>query len=127
MKAATVLYDAACPLCSSLAAMLERRGAGGLGCESWQDYCKRTQPEQDGLSSAACHAPHPVASPDRIHVVMEGELFSGVLAWEKILTLHPDFSGLMWMAARLGLTRQAAYVTQSTTSLLRRLCSRCPR
>ena len=120
-----VLYDDACPLCRALAALVERRAEGMLDFQSWQAYWQ--QGSGSDLGALGSLPPDAIPPPDRIHIVVDGQIIAGVAAWEYIVALHPDFAGLSWMASRLGLSREIAQVVQSTAKFLRRFCRRCPR
>lgn len=121
----TVLYDETCPLCRSLAELVGRRAQGVLVFRSWQSYWI-SRPEEERDDGYAGDASVPEA-PDQIYLVMGQEIYGGIDAWQKMLSLHPDFSGLNWLAAQLGLARPLARVTEGTATFLRRFCSRCPR
>ena len=121
---ATVLYDEACPLCRTLAEMVGRRAEGKLHFESWQTFSSRGS---EGLELASDPSQISKSHPDRIHILVDGQMYAGAAAWEYIVSLHPDFVGLTWMAQRLGLTREIAHVVQSTAALLKRFCFRCPK
>jgi predicted DCC family thiol-disulfide oxidoreductase YuxK len=121
---ATVLYDDACPLCRTLAEMVGRRAEGRLCFESWQTFSSRSF-EGRALASEPLDLAN--SQPDRIHILVDGQMYAGVAAWEYIVNLHPDFVGLTWLAQRLGLTREIAHVVQSTAALLKRFCFRCPK
>jgi predicted DCC family thiol-disulfide oxidoreductase YuxK len=121
----TVLYDETCPLCRLLAELVGRRAQGALQFVSWQSYWNRSVPsdaEEPGL-----HPADVISAPDRIHLVIGEDIFAGVDAWQRMLSMHPDFAGLNWLAAQLGLSRPLARVTEGTAAFLRRLCPRCPR
>lgn len=120
-----VLYDETCPLCRYLAELLGRRAQGVLLFRSWQNYWS-SRPLEDGGDEFLGDATVPEA-PDQIYLVMGKDIYGGIDAWQRMLSLHPDFSGLNWLAAQLGLTRPLARVTEGTATFLRRFCSRCPR
>lgn len=121
----TVLYDETCPLCRYLAELLRRRAQGVLLFRSWQSYWS-SRPLEDGETRLLYDATVP-AAPDQIYLLMGKNIYGGVDAWQRMLGLHPDFAGLNWLAAQLGLTRPLARVTEGTATFLRRFCSRCPR
>jgi predicted DCC family thiol-disulfide oxidoreductase YuxK len=121
----TVLYDETCPLCRSLAELLGRRAQGALLFRSWQSYWS-SRPLEDAGDELSADAPVPEA-PDQIYLVMGRDIYGGIDAWQRMLGLHPDFAGLNWLAAQLGLARPLARVTEGTATFLRRFCSRCPR
>ena len=121
----TVLYDESCPLCRSLAELVHRRAQGVLHFVSWQSYWQEAKSGHSGQETFEQN--RTISPPDRIHLVIGSDIYAGVDAWQRMLSMHPDFAGLNWLAAQLGLTRPLARVTESTAAFLRRLCSRCPR
>lgn len=112
-------------MCRSLAEFAQQRAKGALRFVSWQSYHRVFKsPRLDGESHEETGI---IPAPDRIHLVIGSEMYGGVDAWQRLLSMHPDFVGLNWLAAQLGLSRPLARVTESTAAFLRRLCPRCPR
>ena len=111
-----VLFDAECPPCSTLAALLARRAGSGLEFRAWQEFA----PEHPGLSAAERAAPA-----DTLRLWTGHELLSGDAAWERLVAFHPDMAALDWMAAELGLRKPLARGLSKAGGLLRRLCPSC--
>jgi hypothetical protein len=99
-----VLYDADCPLCCQLASWIERKSEGKFVVEA------------SGPEGA-----------DRLRVKTSEGLLEGVAAWEWLLAEVKELSGLAWLAARLGLTRETAAAMAQLGYAARRLCWRCPK
>lgn len=118
-----LLFDAECPLCVNLAALVARRSAGAVACRAWQAW----------RESDAARATQPAAllarPADKLRALDDGRLLEGEAAWAAALSACPDLAPLQWMAAKLGLTRPAARAMQFGGLVARRaalaLCPRC--
>lgn len=113
-----VLYDAACPLCRTLAAFVTRRS--GLTTVAWQDFRlsdrgRSTLPE--GLRDAPA---------DRLRVLTGDSLLEGEDAWSYLIANWQDLSHLDWLASRTGLRQPVVRSVARAGHLLKRLCLRCP-
>lgn len=118
--ASTVLFDADCALCRSLAELAGRRANGAVAFRSWQDFQvsseARERLDEDELAKPA----------DKLRVLVGATMLEGERAWAHLLATHPDLGGLSWLAERLGLEHGASRTLAKTGDLLRRLCWRCP-
>ena len=109
----------ACDLCASLAAHVAERSAASCACALGRTF--RAQPKLLTLLG-----PEAVSAPaDRLRVLHGARLHEGEAAWLYLLERDRDLRGLNWLAAKVGLTRQAAQALGSSAALLRRLCRRC--
>lgn len=118
--AGTVLFDADCPLCRSLAELAGRRSAGAIAFRSWQDF------QASSVASPEVTAEELAKPATSLKVLVGATLLEGEHAWGYLLETHPDLGGLSWMAERLGLAKATARVMARSGDLLRRLCGRCP-
>jgi hypothetical protein len=115
----TVLFDAACPPCRTLATLAARRAGPSLTFCSWQEF-------RDSDEARARFAGDVLARPaDVLRVVADGALIEGESAWAFLLERYRDLAGLGWMAEKLGVTRGAAQSLSRAGRMLRRFCRRC--
>lgn len=116
-----VLFDAACPLCQTLAAHAQRRAATDLRFASWQDFQLAAEGAQ--LLPAGTQT----LSADRLRVLDGQTLLEGEAAWSFLIANYRDLSALNWLAAKIGLQPQLARAAATTGFWARRLCRSCPR
>lgn len=115
----TVLFDEACPLCQSLAALAARRAGPELAFASWQRF-RSTTVAQAALGPACLDLPA-----DTLRVFTGQTLYEGEDAWAYLLAKHPDLHALNWLADRLNLARGTARGLNGVGHLVRRFCRRC--
>jgi len=113
-----ILYDAACPMCRTLAAFVTKRS--GLSTASWQDF-RVSEPGRSRLPEALRDAP-----PDRLRVLTGESLLEGEDAWSYLISNWQDLSHLDWLASRTGLRQPVVRSVARAGHLLKRLCLRCP-
>ena len=113
-----ILYDAACPVCRTLASLVTRRS--GLATEAWQDF-QQSEVGRSRLTGALLEAPA-----DRLRVLTESSLLEGEDAWSYLISNWRDLSALDWLAARAGLRQPVVSTVSKAGHFLRRLCRRCP-
>ena len=108
-------------MCLNLAQWAQRHGGTMVLIESWQDFYD---------SPANSHAAQIAnlgwdRSCPNIRTMVEGTLFEGPAAWEKIIAAFPELNGVQWLATRLGLTGALAKTVDQAAKVTRRWCRSC--
>lgn len=116
-----VLYDAACPLCRSLADFMQRKlVTTAVSFQAWQDFNKAPDP-----ACPAAELEREKQQPEQLRVWTGTQLLAGTQAWLALVHAHPHLQGLNWLAAKLHLTPQLGQSLQWAGSSLRRFCRAC--
>ena len=113
-----VLFDGECPLCCTLAGLMERRADGTLTFASWQSFA--SGPSGTSLARELRERPA-----NALRFWDGHELHDGHEAWQRLIEQCRDLKGLGWLAAKLGLTREVAGVVMTAASVIKRFCVRC--
>jgi hypothetical protein len=105
---AILIYDDKCMLCVQLAQLVCRRSEGRVEIQPWS------------ASSTKSDSP-----PQSIVLITNKQELVGAAAWEELLSIHPDLSGLTWLADRLGLKSVLVTTISGAAHLARKICRSC--
>ena len=102
-----------------LADFVRHKGATWVHVESWQDF----------VGAEDCPLPDEVRdrAADKLRVLTrDGVLLEGLEAWEYLVGVERDLTGLAWLVAKLGLSpRGYAQALDGAGRVLRMFCRRC--
>jgi hypothetical protein len=105
---AILIYDDKCPLCTQLAQLVGRRSDGLVHIRPWSAL-----EVEDNIA------------PQSIVLITQNQELIGKAAWEELLSIHPDLSGLTWIAERLGLKSALVSTVSGAAQFARRICRSC--
>lgn len=112
LSSALIIYDDDCFLCAQLAQFIVARQPAAFTAQGFKDW--------QAAADAADHEPGRA-----LLVQLSDRLLVDDEAWEYLLSHYRDLDAISWLAAKVGIHRQAAKALKRAGQTVRLFCRRC--